>query len=466
MSGPWDKYKKQAGPWDKFQGAKSAIPGGETKRTQEEYNPPEEPGLVRTGELGDYKRAIGSALASGLTLGNSNRVLKDSKGLAESFPVLSGAANVAGSLAAGGGLAKGAGALLGRISPKLAALGGAAALKDAATGAAEGFLSDPGEGGSRTSRAIGGAAMNTALGGVGGAFGRLGKQYDIFKRLDKPFFAKEIRKEIDDASNVLVDKAVKPPLKTINSILADSKKTVRMNPEFLRGFKRDSVRGEPRKMGGLNRLADILESKAKRSIPASESKIVMGGNASPAPSSVEIPARQAQRLKQYFDRVAGYKAQRPYGKDALPIEQGAFDNASYLRGKLEEVDPRVGSINEGVSDALRSRHLIKKRADLNPIGTLTKDNINSPDRAQELLDFDAIAGTNLRKRGTDIIGAQSLKGGDTSFSRSGLFRDIFAGGKRATGAVGSKIDKLPEGSKEALVAKILEAMKKPYSEEE
>lgn len=441
MSGPWDKYKKKSGPWDKFKGAASATPAPRVEAPV----PPEEPGLEATGELGGYKRALGSALLSGLTLGNSDKFLPDSAGLARDFPLVTIPGKIAGSFGPGGALVKGLGALS-KIKG-LSTLGQSGVVQGGAGGALEGLLSDPGKDGSRVARAASGAGMGMSLGGAGRVLGEIGKKYDIFKKLQKPGFGDEVRDEIEGALSQLMNRAVKPKKQELNKILSGSDKKIPINPDYLKGFKRDAGLGVDRKKGGLDRLAALLEKRSG------------GGQA-------DLRPQQVQRLKEYFDKISGYKKAKAYGKDASPKEAGAYNVASLLRGKLADVDPRVGELNKGMSKALRVRENVRARSDTSPISTLTKDPIDSPDRAQEILDLDAMAGTQLAKRGQQISAAQDMQGGDTTFSRSGVLRDIFRATKRGAGSAGSKVDKLPDGTKEALIAKILDSMKKPYSEEE
>lgn len=289
--------------------------------------------------------------------------------------------------------------------------------------------------------------MTGALGGFGKAMGSLGKEYNIFKELQKPGFGDKVRDEIEGALGQLMNKAVVPKKQALNKILESSNKKIPINPDYLKGFKRDSGLGVDRKKGGLDKLAELLEKRSA------------GGQA-------DLKPKQAQRLKEYFDKVSGYKKAKAYGKDASPKEAGAYNVASILRGKLAEVDPRVGQLNKDMSKALRVRENVRSRSDTSPIATLTKDPVNSPDRAQEILDLDAMAGTKLAERGKDISAAQELQGGDTVFSKSGMLSNIFRGVKRGVGSAGAGVDKLPAGSKEALIAKILDSMKKPYSEEE
>lgn len=392
---------------------------------------------------------IGSFLggaASGATMGYSDRLLPEgAKKIVEGSPISRGAGYLAGSLIPGAAISKGLGAL--SKIPGLASLASSGIRQGMASGAIEGVLSDPGDGGSRITRGIGGAAMGGSLGGIGGAASKLGEQYDIYGKLQKSGFADEVRGEIEGALSKLMNKAVTPRKKELNNILSESDKTISINPEYLKGFKRDAILGKDRKKGGLDKLAEIL---AKRSVDG----------------QAQLNPKQAQRLKQYFDSVSGYKKQKPYGKDVNPKEIGAYTMASKFRKDLADVDPRVGQLNEKMSDALGLRDTIRSRADTSPISTITKDPITNPDRAQEILDLDALAGSELAKRGKMISKAQDMKSGDTAFSRSGILRDIFKGSQRGIGALASNASKVPQGTKESILAKILDSAKRPYSEEE
>lgn len=195
MSGPWDKFKKDAssgdGPWNNYK--KPAA--------QPQPLPEQEEGLVERGGFGDFPASVGLGALSGATLGYAERLYpKGAKKIMERQPeaaFLGGLAAPLGALSAlkyvdkagkiGRILKAAPGAeQASKLMQKLAASGkvgsiAAKTLPDIGAGAAIGGLSDPGEQGSRLENAVMGGLGAGILGQAVRSGTKLENSIDLLK---------------------------------------------------------------------------------------------------------------------------------------------------------------------------------------------------------------------------------------------------------------------------------------------
>lgn len=398
----------------------------------------------------DIETYVGAPLlgaTSGITGGYAERAYSpEMLRVMEENPTATGVGKFAGAIAPGMAISR----LVGLASkvPGLASLGRTGLRQGAATGAAEGLLTDPGEDGSRTERMLWGSGLGSGLGLSGKFVSKAAEQADIFSRLNKSGFAKDVKGEIDSALDKLLQRQVTPRKTELNRLLQG--KTIELNPEYLKGFKRPATLGSVRQKGGLDRLANLLQQKAQRT----------GSSRAP------ISGKSGQRLKEYFDSISNYSKQKPFSETATATGERSKAVADLLRGKLSSLDQRVSELNEPMSEALRLRQNIRATSESDPIGTVIAD--PSTSKGQQILELDDLAGTNLSRRGSNIADAKRLRIRPENLFGIEALKSIARAGKLGFGKAAkvTRADKAPEGTKEALIAKILDSIKHPYSSEE
>lgn len=410
-------------------------------------------------ELETYIKAPLAGMISGFTGKYADRVMNDDfKRVKEESPISSGIGFTAGAIAPGAALSKGVGAL-GRATG-LTSLGRSGLRQGAVTGFLEGLLSDAGEGATTEDRVTRGAlsAVPGATLGIGARkIGDWGRQAKIYDKLGKAGFARETKGEIDSALEKLMKDYIEPKKADLNALLEG--RTIDINPEYLKGFKRDATLGAKREKGGLDRLAALLEGRAK------------DGRAT-------ISAKRGQNLKEYFDSISNYSKQKPYSESASAKGDRSKAVADLLRGKISGLDPGVSELNEPMSDALKLRQNIRASSETDPIGVLTADPMSS--KGQQLLDLDEMAKTRLADMGGDISEAKRMRIRPENLVGIEGLKSALRGAKRLTGKASNAATSLPdklgvpsivqrsmgEGKKEALILKLLDSMKQSSSEEE
>lgn len=421
MSAPWEKFKKDAGPWSRFEKEASS---GEV---------PVEPG-VEEGGVRPYILSYLLGIPEGATAGYASRIYpEDKKSKNEKNPISRGAGYATGALLPAGLAVKGV-STLGKLAG-LSSLASGGVRATGASGALEGLISDPGDGkgfdlGERLKRAAVGGGAGASLAAILKPLEAAARQSKIFEKAYRPgskeTLAEESQKEIKKALSSLIEKQVTPRKSALRRILPG--KEVDFNPDLLRNTSRQAATGAPRKKGGLDRLADLLERKAAAKQPSSM-KEVMGAYARPSSPTVKLSAPRAQRLKEYFDLRSDYANRGLLGEDALAKDEGANQIANILRRKISDLSPDVAKLNEPMSEALGVKSAVTRASRQNPVEFLRSQPFSS--RGSLVSKLDQLAGSNLRGRGTDIAGAAKLQ---TAYDGPvTTMRDLFRDTKRITG---------------------------------
>lgn len=404
--------------------------------------------------------------------------------------------SLAGSYPAGFGIAKGLQAL-GNASKYAKPLTSTGFRQGSVAGLLEGVASNPGEDGSRLGRGFLGMLLGGATGKGSDWADRQGDIAKYYSKVDKPGFKDEMGKELEAAIAKLSKNYISPRKEQLKQILEEAGSkglTVDVNPDFLYGFDRAAVRGRP----STEKLQKVIKSKSQKKVKGPDGKTKTVKTQGPDSEEIrrlqrEMPKQKtkrvggldryadlltnrsletttkikptaAQRLKEYFDELSEYKKPKRFGKDAEPKQFGAYRNATDMRKRLSGLDERVYPLNKEMSDALRLRQALKNAKDSSgPVDTISKDPWTSTDRAQDIIDLDAMAGTKLKQMGERIRAAKRMKPDpDSSLWESGT--KLAKRGAMKVGGTASKWT--PTGTKEAIILKILDGMKKQASEEE
>jgi len=382
------------------------------------------------------------------------------------------------------------------------------------SGAASGFLEggarNPGEGGSRAENAGLGGILGGLFGGLGRKASQTGRESDAYRQMyserfpDKTMtpedalksatagegrrvdFPRRVQQEIGTALDNLTSRQITPRKEALSKILEG--KDVTINPDYLRGFKRNSTLGPERQKGGLDYLAKLLEKKAimgsidsaepgvKKAVlggvggkyganrlldaasPLQRQSVIAGLKSSGLGAETKIPARDAQALKQYFDSISGYAKQKPFSESSVAKGEKSKAVADLLRSKLSGLDPRVKNLNDPMSEALQLRQSMRAMPEGGPIGVISA--APGSDRSQLLREVDRLAGSNLSGLGADVRGAKGLVPNEITNPFNALMETLKAG-KRWTGPVISKSSKyVPEGSRDAIINMLLSEQNK------
>lgn len=378
--------------------------------------------------------ALGAISGAGLNYPEEYYPQK-AKDIMEESPVLTGLGRLGGGVLPGAGISKTLGLLKG--VPLLSALSEGKSLGTAAAGGIEGLISNPGEDGDRLDRAKWGAAIGLPLGLITGKAKSLGEASDVYSSLsDKATnVSKQVKSKIDEALSDLMAKEVAPRQQELSSILKN--KRIELNPDLLRGFKREALTGETRQKGGLNVLADILERKQSES------------------GKRDVSAKTGQRVKQYLDQISDYARQKPFSEKAISSDERARYAADILRNKLSNVDPRVSELNEPMSRALKLKRNISMPSETSPIQTVSVDPLS--DKGQLIQELDRLSGSDLSGLGSTIREAKALK--TDPFSLAQPLKGISTGiklGKLGVGRISSPVSKYsPTGTKESILQELL-----------
>lgn len=291
-------------------------------------------------------------------------------------------------------------------------------------GGLEGALYNPGEGGSRLNNMLMGLGVGGGLGMGAGVLKRAGDKVALLDELENPEnFSRKVQGKINTGIENIKSKI--PPLKSkLLESLKDKK--VQINPEELRGWSRPKTRGTPGEKPGFDPVSG-LEKKIEKTFPEETfpktTQTKMGGGldrlaykitekppSSPGRQVRDIPAKQAQRMKEYFDRLTDYQAERMYQEGAKASEDRAFSTANKLREKLAQSSPEVGPLNEQMSKMYKLISQIKKMSEGGPLSTISSNPMT--DRGQLLKEFDAAAGTDLGKLGELLSSAKKIAPSD------------------------------------------------------
>jgi len=363
------------------------------------------------------------------------------------------------------GVGTGFGRLIGAVAPataatkavsgvgrllKLPSLARAGVRSGAAAGALQGVLTNPEAGSSRLNNALFGAAVGAPAGLLGKGANTISEQTEILDRLQGSgdSYKKEVKNLVDQAIESMMANQVTPRKEKLTRILGEAAKKgeiVKINPDYLRGLQRESSKGIPRKKGGLDRLANILESKYG------------------SPENVTVSPLRAQKLKEYFQDLANYQARRTVEPGSVAKNEGAADIATSLKNKLEGIDPRVSSLNEPMEEALTLKRNILDATKERPIGYVSSK--PETDTGQNILELDRLAKSKLSRLGGNIREAKQMQY-DLENAINPLMSPstIYRAAKRNVGRAINKAKFLPEGTRNTPTSLILQG--KTYEEEE
>jgi len=400
-------------------------------------------------ETKDTLGAIPVGMMQGFTGGYINRVLpKNMIDAAEKHPVPASLGRIIGGLGPSAAIAKTLG--LAKGLPYLGTLAEPGFASGAATGAIEGGLMDPGEKGSRTQNASTGIVLGGAFGSAGKYLQDAGEASSIAKQLNDPKlnYSSKVKEMIDSAIESMMQKEVAPNAAKINLILKDKK--ISLNPDTLRGFRREALSGAPRAKGGLDTLADIIERKQAES------------------GSRDVNAKLAQKIKQYADQRATYAKSRPYNTGANATEDRAKFTADTIREKLRNLTPEYGALNEPMSRALNIRNTIRSSSEGSPIATIIPDPIKNPDKGQLIQELDTLSGSKLSNLGKIIRDVKQTQTTPIELTRPlQSTAALYKTGKRGVGSAYNQVSRVtPPGTRESVLQSILQAIGRKDNEEE
>lgn len=392
-----------------------------------EVDPAGEEAALRV--VGKNLFALPIGAARGATLNWSKELEpKSVKDMTEDYGLATGIGTGIGSILSGSGLARGLG--LASKVPGLASLGTGGVRSQTAIGGLAGLLQNP-EGRSRLENAQSGAIAGAVVGGATKPLMKLADQSEIYDKMMRPGFGKELEGKIAETAKLLNKDYIEPRKKDLMSIIRSSKEEIPFNPDYLRGFKREKARGSSPpeyqgKKGGMDRLAALMEAKGKKT----------------------FSAKNAQRLKEYFQDQAGYSRRRPFESGSVAKEEGAETLANMLKGRLEGIDPNIGRLNTEMSDAITLRENILEGSRNDPFAFLASKPFTG--RGQQVLDIDALAKSKLSELSERLREARQLQADydniiNPLMSAPTVYRKV----KKGVGSVASGVrNKTPKGTKE------------------
>lgn len=267
---------------------------------------------------------------------------------------------------------------------------GGAALSAALQGAAYNPGDKPGEdSGLQIPERIAGGAIGGAFGGLAkvgsDAVGAGSRAYLAKRAMNKPGFSRGVQDQIKGAVKDLNDNYVAPRAKQVTETLAG--KEVSFRPDILKG-----THGGP-DAKGLKLFRKRLEKRAGDEAENFE---------------VSLRGDKANRLRQVLDQRAGYSQKNSLGVPRIAArgekQKGAAD---ILRGKIKETAPELRDTFDEMSSALSLGSEISEKSQ-NPQALLTGQYFG--DMGSKLVDFDKMAGSDLRGLGQDIARGRWLNG--------------------------------------------------------
>jgi len=216
------------------------------------------------------------------------------------------------------------------------------------------------------------------------------RAYLAKRAMNRPGFSRGVQDEIKKAADQLNDNYIAPRANAVNEVLQEVE--VPFRPDILRG-----THGGP-DARGLKILRKQLEKRA-------------GG----AEDNFEVTMRgdKANRLRQVLDQRAGYSQRNALGVPTIAAKgEKQAAAAGILRNKIKDAAPSVREPFEEMNQALGLRGEILDKAQ-NPQALLTGQYFG--DMGSKLVDFDNMAGSNLRGMGLDIARGRWLNGRPTMF---------------------------------------------------
>lgn len=315
----------------------------------------------------------------------------------------------------------------------------------AGVGAAQGALYNPGDeegvlnvaqGPERLGNAALGGAVGGALGAGGKLVSNLTRRGEMIRRIkDSSKLSSSVKGEIDDALQAINQKQIDPRMSKLKEYLQG--KSVEINPEMIK---------------------EQFPNLAKKMIAKSgapETSSLM--NARAANPKIDISAPRALKLKQALDKLSNYKpAGGAFDPTSVARSEGAKRSADILRGKLSDLGPEVGAINEEVAPMIKAVSSLRRSSNRAPITSITSK--PGTDKASLIDLIDELAGSSLEKTATGIKEAQNTLLNPVSLSkplgalnefRKLGFRGLIKGGELVDAAT-------PEGTKAALIQSLFE----------
>lgn len=339
------------------------------------------------GDLSREAKSVGRAIVGGaaepLTLGYYKRLLPDGsqrefeKSKAEN-PLAYGLSNVAASLSPAG--------------PLNLFRGAKGAVSGLKAGAMLGAAYDPGgedvvDLSGRLERGIGGAVLGGGLDLLGAGRNYLAGGFRTRQAARSPGFSRGVKEEIDQTISDAYAKDVAPRAKELKSILE--------NKRLELGSANVDAIGET-----FPNYAKKLRERMVTEYPGE------------GPPRITVPAERALRLRQKFDELADYRKQKALSGEAVSgkSSEQVRKAADVLRGKISDVDPRVGPLQQSQSKSLRIIKDVEGRS-LDPVALAkTRPGIQGGDTGSLIRDVENLAGSNrISKAGQRIRLAEKME---------------------------------------------------------
>lgn len=393
------------------------------------------PGLGKGGMIGAILDAVGgssNAVARGFankaSLGNIKppQMADDES----QFPASSMAGKVAGFGASAHSMGKAASA----IKPAASALGRIG--QAAGTGFLQGAAADPGE----VEPGIMGQVKGRGTGGLLGLFlgGGLSAGGELIKKgaqtardvglIKHGEASTHAKRAVDEALQALDEKQIAPRDAQLRELLKG--KSFEVNP--------DRVTPTFPRLGG--KMAERLEGQ-------------------PAPARAVLDGNRALRLKRAADAAADYSASKAFDPVASARGEEAKSLADILRRQMN-ADPAVSQVNREIGEHLALKNALAERARTSPIAAVSPK--ETTDRGQLIKMIDKAAGSNLEGLGDRLDNASDLLLSPSKLVKpletmNELRKTAIRGGAEASLPLNYLIERAPEGTKEALIQKALEA---------
>lgn len=267
---------------------------------------------------------------------------------------------------------------------------------------AQGFLYNPGDNPGEDSglqleqRAVQGGGASLLSGAMKMGADRvtqLAGAHRMKGRLERPGAEQSLKEEVDNAIQKLRGEYIEPRAEQVNKALKKGK--VSFNPDNLSGAS--GVNQVGRETRGLERLGQAMKKRADKS------------------GRVTLRGDKAERLRQVLDRRSGISSKTAVA-DPKVAKSGASQagSAQILRNQRRSAFPELEPKYEEMSYANGLINELRNKSG-NPESMLKGQYFG--DMGNKIIDFDSMAGTNLRKLGADIQGARFLQKG---FIQSGL----------------------------------------------
>ena len=408
---PWEKFKAKeeapaAGPWQKFAQDAPEEPGAEEDflGTQAVVKESIRRRPKNASDLRAMARAAHAGIAQAVTAGHTPEIVgkitsgvsdrpyvevrdEQSKELEEirkdapwTYNVANLGANLLLPLKAGKTLprAMGIGALQGAVQNP---------------GNEEGVV-DPLQLGRRSIGAGIGATFSGGANLVGKGLGAAGRAHIVKRAMQKPFFSRNLKEEIDLAGEELSKNYITPRAKAAREGLKG--KNVEVKVGILDGAD------EPGLQAALRKRSRGAQRDAAHAPFAGSS-----GNRQPQVDDdiVDMDAAVADRVRKMLDKRGKYKTKTAYGNaEAMKGGEGKIKAADILRGQRERVAPELSQNFDEQEQALGILGDVR-RGSSNPQTMMNA----SGDMESKLIDFDHLTGTtNLTRMGRDLKAANYL----------------------------------------------------------